>query len=116
MPTWTHVKYPKCPIWGNEHRYRYKRCPWWITLAGMVNDNRRERSDFSDAVAAQVRAERAARQMTQAGLVEASGIPRSTLVRIESGTRVADTTQLHRLTEALGLSLSEFFRRVEDRL
>lgn len=82
----------------------------------MVNDNRRERSGFSDAVAAQVRAERAAQQMTQTALVEASGVPRSTLVRIESGTRVADTTQLYRLTAALGISLSEFFRRVEDRL
>ena len=110
VPKWEHVK------WANEYQCGYRKCPWWITLVGMVNDNARERSAFSDAVAAQVRAERAARQMTQAALVEASGIPRSTLIRIESGARVADSTQLHRLTLALGLSLSEFFERVESRL
>lgn len=81
----------------------------------MVNDNSRERSVFSDAVAAQIRAERAAKKMTQTDLVKASGIPRTTYLRLESGERVADTTQLYRITEALGLSLSEFFRRVEER-
>lgn len=82
----------------------------------MVNDSIREQGSFSEAVAAQVRAERAARQMTQVDLAEASGLARSTLVRIEKGSRVADATQLHRIMTALGVTMTEFFQRVEGRL
>lgn len=116
VPKWTHVKYIKPPIWRNGYRYGYKGCPKRVTLVGMVIDNVREQSDFSGAVAAQVRAERAAHEMTQVDLAEASGIARSTLVRIEKGTRVADATQLHRIMTALGVSMTEFFQRVEERL
>lgn len=78
--------------------------------------NKRERSDFSDAVAAQVRAERAAAAMTQAEVYGAAGLSRSTYIRIESGAHVADTTQLARLCGTFGISMAEFFRRVENRL
>lgn len=76
----------------------------------------RERSDFSEAVAAQVRAERAAAGITQAEVVRRSGLSRSTYLRIESGAHIADTTQLARICGVYGLALSAFFERVEDRV
>lgn len=81
-----------------------------------MNDNGRERSPWAETTAAQIRAERAAADLTQAEMIAASGIPRSTYLRLESGARVSDTTQLARICGALGLSLSEFFRRVEGRI
>lgn len=81
-----------------------------------THDNARERSDWSEAVAAQIRAERAAAGLTQAQVYEPAGLPRSTYLRIEKGTRVADTTQLARILGVLGLRMSVFFARVEDRL
>ena len=89
----------------------------WLSLLFMaMTDNARERSAWSDAVSAQIRAERAAAGLTQADVVKRSGIPRSTYIRIESGSRVPDVTQLARLCDSWGLGLSEFFRRVEGRM
>lgn len=76
----------------------------------------RERSTWSDQVAAQIRAERAASGLTQAEVITASGMTRSTYLRVESGERVADTTQLARLCGVFNLPLSVFFRRVEERV
>lgn len=81
----------------------------------MSVDVKRERSAWSEAVAAQIRAERAAGGLTQAQMIERSGIARSTYIRLEKNIRVADASQIGRICEALGLSLSEFFRRVEER-
>lgn len=81
-----------------------------------MGTNKREQSAFSDAVARTVRAERAAARMTQAQMIEATGLSRSTLVRIESGAHVADTTEVAKICGALGLGLAEFFHRVESRL
>lgn len=77
--------------------------------------NKRERSDFSDAVAAQVRAERAAADLTQAQVYEPAGLSRSTYIRLESGTHIADTTQLAHICTALGVSIPDFFTRVANR-
>ena len=81
-----------------------------------MGSNHREQSGWSRTVAAQIRAERAASGLTQIGLYTRAGIPRSTYLRIESGTHIADTTELAKITEALDLSMSEFFRRVENRM
>lgn len=78
-------------------------------------DTSRERSPWSDAVAAQIRAERAAKGWTQKQMFERAGIPRSTYIRMEKGDRVADATQLARVCGALGMRLSEFWTRVEQR-
>ena len=75
----------------------------------------RERTPWSDAVSAQIRAERAAKQWTRLEMATASGIPVSTYRRLETAERVADASQLARLCGALGMPLSEFFRRVEQR-
>lgn len=76
-------------------------------------DNTRERSVWSDAVATQLRRERAGAGLTQKDVIELSGIPRSTYIRLEKGTRVADTTQLAHLCAVYKLTLSQFFQRVE---
>lgn len=78
-------------------------------------DNSRERSAWSDAVAEQIRAERAILHWTQKKVYEAAGLPRSTYIRLENGKRVADSTQLSRLCGVYGIPISEFFRRVEER-
>lgn len=88
----------------------------WRSLLFMVMDNARERSQWSEAVSAQIRAERAASDLTQADVVKRSGIARSTYVRIEAGTRVPDVTQVAQLCEVWGIGLAEFFGRVESRM
>lgn len=81
-----------------------------------MGTNGREQSGWSRTVAAQIRAERAASGLTQSEVMARSGIPRSTYLRIEKGTHVADTTELKKITGALGISMSEFFQRVEVRM
>lgn len=78
-------------------------------------DNSRERSAWSDAVAEQIRAERAVLHWTQKQVYEAANVARSTYLRLEKGSRVADSTQLARLCGVYGIPISEFFRRVEQR-
>lgn len=93
-----------------------------IRYVSAMNDTKRERSPWSDAVAAQIRAERAAGGYSQAEMIARSGIPRSTYIRLEHGDkpspagRIADATQIARLCQAWGILPSEFFRRVEERL
>lgn len=77
--------------------------------------NARERSPWSDAVAALVRAERAHKGWTQLEMVRNTGLSRSTYMRIESGEHIADASELARICGAIGIPLSEFFRRVEER-
>lgn len=81
-----------------------------------MGTNGREQSGWSRTVAAQIRAERAASGLTQSEVMARSGIARSTYLRIESGKHIADTTELAKITEALDLAMSEFFRRVENRI
>ena len=76
----------------------------------------RERSRWSDAVAATIRAERAAAGDTQEELAAKAGLPRSTYIRLETGQRVADIQQLDRICTALRLDIAEFMRRAKARL
>lgn len=81
-----------------------------------MGTNGREQSDWSRTAAAQIRAERAASGLTQIEVYTKADIARSTYLRIETGKHVADTTELGKITRTLGLSLAEFFRRVENRM
>lgn len=81
-----------------------------------MGSNSRDRNLWSTTVAAQLRAERAAAHLTQAQVIEGSGLGRSTYLRLESGERVADTAQLAAILSVIGLPMSEFMRRVEDRI
>ena len=68
------------------------------------------------AVAATIRAERAAAQLSQNELASRAGIPRPTYLRYERGDRNIPVVTAIQLAEALGMTFGEFARRVEDRL
>lgn len=78
--------------------------------------NGRRRNPEAEAFAAQLRAERAAQDMTQDELAKRSGVGKHTILRIENGQRVMDTAQLGDLCRGLGVSLYEFVMRAEERL
>lgn len=76
----------------------------------------REHGAWSEQTSAQVRAERAAAGMTQTELAERSGLPRMTVIRIETGKRVPDVQQIARLCTAFGLRMETFMMRVQERV
>lgn len=75
-----------------------------------------ERSQWSEAVAAQIRAELAASGLTQGDAAKAAGMSRATLNRLAQGSRVADVSQIHNLCGVFGLTVSEFIDRASRRL
>lgn len=75
----------------------------------------RERSGLSEALAAQIRAERSAARLTVQETAERSGIPYSTYRKLDDGSGTPDAVQLSRLCRVYGITLSEFFARVESR-
>lgn len=85
-----------------------------MSMGTTRSGNAGERSPWSTAVGAQVDAERSRRGWSQVELARRSGVGRITILRIEAGTRVANTTQLARLCGAFEMPMSEFFRRVEQ--
>lgn len=68
------------------------------------------------AVAEQLRAERAARQMPFKDLVTATGLSEQTLIRYFNGKRDIPMTQLAAISDALGLSPVELINRAVDRI
>lgn len=78
--------------------------------------NARKQSELSDAIAAQLRAERAIADMTVDELAKRSGVSRSSLMQILKGHRVADVTQVEALCRALDVPLIALFQRAEARL
>jgi DNA-binding XRE family transcriptional regulator len=115
VPTWNTVKHPS-RIGYDRFTYltTYLRSLWW-NYSPLMASNTRERTPWSDAVANEVRAERARKGWTQLEMVRHTGLSRSTYMRIESGEHIADASELARICGAVGIPLSEFFRRVEER-
>jgi transcriptional regulator with XRE-family HTH domain len=68
------------------------------------------------ALAAQLRAERAAAGMTQDQLADAAGLHRMVYIRLETAKRHANVGQLVKIAEAVELPLSELLSRAEDRM
>lgn len=81
-----------------------------------TSSNARKRTPEALAFAAQLRAERAAANMSQDDLARATGISKPTIARIELGQRVMDTAQLGAICRALGLSLTTFATRADGRM
>lgn len=67
------------------------------------------------AIAAEIRAERGARGLTQAEVYEAAGVSRSAYWHIETERRAPDAAQLEAIARALRLRVSELMRRAEER-
>lgn len=81
--------------------------------------NKRQPDDMSDyarAFAAEIRAERTAKRMTQADLAKRTGLGLSTIGRIEKEEREAGTTQLWKICTALGITVAELAVRAERRI
>src|SRR5689334_2179773 len=78
--------------------------------------NARKVSELSVAVAAQLRAERAAANITIDKLAAKAGISRGTLMKVLNGEVTADVVQVERISRALGIPMIEMFVRAEARL
>ena len=78
--------------------------------------NARKESPLSLAVAAQLRAERAAASLTVEQLARQSGVSKNSLLAVLNGKRTADVTQLDAICRALKVSLLDLFTRAEERL
>ncbi|MDU7361205.1 MAG: helix-turn-helix transcriptional regulator [Propionibacteriaceae bacterium] len=76
-------------------------------------DAERERAEV---VAATLRAERAARRLSQNEIAKRAGIPRPTFVRYESGERRINVAQAIATAEALGMTFPELAQRIDERL
>lgn len=70
---------------------------------------------FNAYVAAELRAERAAKQITYDKLAELTGINRRTLIRLLKAERAIDTAHLASLCEALGMDIVDLISAAERR-
>lgn len=77
--------------------------------------NARKPTQTSQAIAAQIRAERSARNITKDEMIRQTGIGRSTYFDLERGDKPIDVSQLAAVCEVLGISLGEFMHRAEVR-
>lgn len=71
---------------------------------------------FAAAVAAELRAERARKQLSQDDLVEATGLSKSAVVRYLNGQREIPLPAYFALCDALHVSPTVVFERVEESL
>jgi DNA-binding XRE family transcriptional regulator len=118
VPIWIHRKRPlRIFAVGFADAVYLSRCyRLCVSMGTALGENARERSDWSAAVSAQIDAERNARNMSQAEVYRAAGIPRGTYQRLENGKRVPDMTRLARICGALGMKVSVLMQRAEERM
>ncbi|MGV3564210.1 MAG: helix-turn-helix domain-containing protein [Nocardioides sp.] len=67
------------------------------------------------AVGEAIRAERGAREMTQAAVAEAAGMPRQSYIRYEKGERQPNVAQLAAIARGLGMTLGALVAEVSRR-
>lgn len=82
----------------------------------MTNLNRDPSEGLNAAVAAEIRAERAARQVTIDELADRSSISKSTLLRLLNERRLIGMEALSDIARALGVSATVIVGRAERRL
>lgn len=71
---------------------------------------------FTQAVADELVAYRAAKRWTQKKLYETTRMDKGKLIRIEKGRQSADTTSIALIAEALDFEPLELFRRASERV
>ena len=74
-----------------------------------------EKSVLNAAVAAEIRAEKAAKNMTAADIAKAARIPVGTLSRVLTGERDINVTQLGKIARAFGTTVEHIMSRAVDR-
>lgn len=70
----------------------------------------------SAALAATIRAERAARRLSQRAVANSAGMGERTYVRLENDERDMNLAQMVALARVFDLSLAEFMKRVQSRI
>jgi transcriptional regulator with XRE-family HTH domain len=75
-----------------------------------------DKSPLNRALAAELRAERVAVNITVDQLSDRSGVNLTTLKRVLAGKRDINVTQLGLLSQALGVTAEELFRRAVTRM
>ena len=70
---------------------------------------------FNAAVAVELRAERAARQITIDELAARSDVPKRTLIRLLNAERAVNVEHLHAIAHALGCSARDIMARAQQR-
>jgi transcriptional regulator with XRE-family HTH domain len=89
---------------------------WIGVISVSMGTNKRMALEWTQAVAAEIRAERAALHMTQIDVYTKAKMSRSTYLRIEAETRVPDVEDLAKIASAYELHLSTLIERVEARI
>ena len=77
--------------------------------------NARKPTAMSTAIAAQIRAERSARNIAKDDMIARTGIGRSTYFDIERGDKPIDVSQLFLVVQVLGMSIGDFMARADAR-
>lgn len=72
--------------------------------------------DENEVLLALLRQIRLDAQLRQVDVAERLGLPQSFVSKYESGERRLDVLELHKVCNAIGVSLAEFTRRLEDLL
>lgn len=70
---------------------------------------------LNNAVSTELKAYRAAARMTQADLIEKTGLSKSTIIRIEGADIDIRTSYIALITDALGVEPSELMQRAQVR-
>lgn len=83
---------------------------------GMSTLHRDPSAGINAALAAELRAERAAQQMTVDALAERSGVPKRTLIRLLNAERAIAVEPLCDIAGAFGVSVTTLVGRAERRL
>ncbi|MEA5454500.1 helix-turn-helix transcriptional regulator [Sinomonas sp. JGH33] len=81
-----------------------------------MGTNSREVGTFGRAVAAELRAELARKNVSMRRFSVETGLPLSTLQKTLAGTRVADVEDLYAICAGLGIDPDEIFRRAQAEL
>jgi len=83
-------------------------------VSGVTEANTTE-ADYTAAIAAELKAEKAASALTIDALAESTGISSRQVVRILRGERTANYSLILAFCDAFKLDISDFNRRVQDR-
>jgi DNA-binding XRE family transcriptional regulator len=99
----------------NSYGYFMYQRRRYAALMSMGQQPRRH-SALSRALAEEIRAQRRAVEMSQEELGKRAGVSRGQVVRIESGERVLDVTQVADFAAALNLDIITLFQGAEARV